>query len=744
MRRPVVLALLAVSIFLVVLPLPLVKPGLPLTLKADEAAYYLMALSLAEDHDLRAEVRDFDRVFREFPYRPVQNLILMSDDAWRTASFGKPYVYSLFAAPFAGLWGANGMLAFNLLLTVLMIWMGADYLARWNEGWLAALFAAGFGLLSAGWAYAFWLQPEVFNMTAVAAATYLGFREFDVRGGRLWALAGLSGAALMPAVYNKPMVLALALPLLLVFACRGLGAAAAWLGGAGLALAAIVGGAVALTGHPTPYLGVTRQGVEICEPGKMPIAPLPPSPQGAAPQAVVRTAERPTGGAWSWIFTQRSVDWPLLRENLGYFLWGRHTGFLLYFPFAAISVLLFLWRGRQSERWLLLASLAAVALFSLVFISHNWQGGGGFVGNRYFVNVVPAFLFLVTRLDFAPTAAGFLAGALFLGQIVFTPFAPVGPEPTWQGHVRNASFQMLPLELSLRELPGYLKVPIGGRTVMGRRDAFLPQGEELWTRAADTVELWWIGGQPLDSLVFDVRSLASGNRVELELGKTRETLEFGAVAAEGETRRVTLRPGGPTRVRRRAGATFYDYRLTVRTSDGRNRIWTREAPPTDCPYFSENRSWKEDFPVGAAITWMGEAGALERDVFAARWDACEMPARVAPGEAFTVPVAIANTSRETWPSEGGARVRLAFHWKSLAGDLVLWDGERTELGEAVAPGATVKRQQVVIAPAAPGRYVLELEPVFEHVGWFSEKSPASVCRAEVEVEAPAPASAPSP
>src|SRR4029078_11019427 len=107
-------------------------------------------------------------------------------------------------------------------------WLGADYLARWNEGWLAALFAAGFALLSAGWAYAFWLQPEVFNMAAVAVAMYLGFREFEAAGRRLWLLAALSGAALMPAVYNKPMVLALALPLLLVFGRRGLVAGAAW------------------------------------------------------------------------------------------------------------------------------------------------------------------------------------------------------------------------------------------------------------------------------------------------------------------------------------------------------------------------------------------------------------------------------------------------------------------------------------------------------------------------------------
>ena len=732
MRRPVVLTLLAVSIFLVLLPLPLVKPGVPLTLKADEAAYYLMALSLAEDHDLRAEPRDFERVFREFPYRPVRNLILMSDDGWRTASYGKPYVYSLFAAPFAGLWGANGMLLFNLLLTAGMIWLGADYLARWNEGWLAALFASGFTLLSAGWTYAFWLQPEVFNMAAVALATYLAFRQFDSSVAPGWLVAALSGAALMPATYNKPMVAALALPLLWVFARRSLTSVAAWIGGAALAMAAIVGGSVLLTGHATPYLGVTRQGVEVCEPGKMPIQPVAASPGGEAPAAVLKTADRPTGGAWSWIFTQRAVDWPLLRENLGYFLWGRHTGFLLYFPFAAIAVLVFLLRGRQADRWLLLGALGAVGLFSLIFISHNWQGGGGFVGNRYFVTVVPAFLFLVTRLDVLPTLAGFAAGALFIGQIFFTPFAPLGPEPTLQGHVRNAPFRRFPLELSLRELPGYLKIPLGDRSVMGRRDAFLPQAEELWTRGADSVDLWWTSAQPIESMVLDVRSLAPGNRVELELGATREALEFGDVPADGETRRVVLRPGEPTRVRRRGGDTFYHYLLEVRSSSGRNRIWTREAAPTDCPYFSENLRWNEDFPVGAAITWMGDEGVLERDVFAARWESCAAPARVKPGAVFRVPVALANTSREAWPDRGGARVRLAFHWRTLAGESVVWDGERTELGAPLAAGARLALEQRVEAPKTPGRYVLEFDPVFERVAWFSERGVAP-CRVEIEV-----------
>jgi hypothetical protein len=42
----------------------------------------------------------------------------------------------------------------------------------------------------------------------------------------------------------------------------------------------------------------------------------------------------------------------------------------------------------------------------------------------------------------------------------------------------------------------------------------------------------------------------------------------------------------------------------------------------------------------------------------------------------------------------------------------------------------------VHAPAAPGRYLLELDPVFEHVSWFSEHDPKTTLRGEVEVVAP--------
>ena len=40
----------------------------------------------------------------------------------------------------------------------------------------------------------------------------------------------------------------------------------------------------------------------------------------------------------------------------------------------------------------------------------------------------------------------------------------------------------------------------------------------------------------------------------------------------------------------------------------------------------------------------------------------------------------------------------------------------------------------VAAPSAPGTYVLELEPVFENVAWFSERNEGTTSRHTVRVE----------
>lgn len=736
------LALVSVSLFLLLFPLALGKPGLPTHLKADEAAYYLMALSLAHDGDLRLEVRDIDRLFQEFPYQPVNNLILMTHDGWRTVHYGKPYVYSLLAAPFAGLFGADGLFFFNMLLTVAMIWMGARYLARFNEDGTAALFSTGFFLLSAGFSYVYWIQPEILNMASVAACLYWGLpRDEELFDRRRLALAALSGAVLVFAVYNKPMLAAVGLaPLWGYVRRRQWKTAGVWMAGAVLCMALVAGISFGLTGTPTSYLGVPqRGGFTVCEPGKMPVEPMKEevkTPQAGA-RGAVAAAESPTGNRMTWLFRKPDTHWNELTDNLGYFLWGRHAGLIPYLPFAALSLLLFLFHGRRSpERWLLLAGMIGIALFFLLQIAWNWQGGGGFIGNRYYVNVYPAFLFLVTRIRprwIVP--AGYAFAGFFLGPLLFTPFGAGGPEPTLQAHVRNVPFRWLPLELTLRNVPGYHRVPLDdfrGIRAVGRRDQFLPL-DPMWVRGADAAEIYLIAGQPIRKAMFQVGTPAPRNRIRIEMGEASQELTLKA----GEAQRVALEPGEPTRIWTTGTGTHYAYRLVVAPETGRIRHWTRELPPESCPYFASNEKVEESFFVGAELTYLGSGEALDADLYDILWGDTIVPAKVPAGWKFTVAARLTNQSRVTWPNRGGARVLLSYHWWTPDGREVLWEGERTDLPEPVPPGGKVDVQQQIVAPTQPGRYVLELDPVFEHVNWFSKQNGGRTFRREIEVTADA-------
>ncbi len=754
MSRTVHLALASVTAFFLLFPLTLGKPGLPTHLKADEAGYYLASLSLAHDHDLRVEPKDVERAFEEFPYGPVNNMIVMTDDGWHTVYFGKPYLYSLLAAPFAWKLGANGLVFFNMLLTLGMVWMGYFYLRRFNPPGLATLFSASFFLLSVGFSYVFWIQPEVFNMFSIAACLFFGLPRKDEAGlpDLRWEtlLAALSGAALVLAVYNKPMFAAVGVVPLWAYAReRRWKTAAVWILGAVVGMAAAAGVAMALTGHPSAYLGVDRQGITLCEPGKVPIgpanaAPAPPAQSAgasksgvptAAPQASVAVPSSTTGNAWTWLLRKPDVTFYELVENIVYFLVGRHTGLLIYTPFAGLAVLFFLLSGRgrrSSERWLLLGVLSAVALFFLVSIAWNWQGGGGFVGNRYYINLIPGFLFLITEIrPRGLVLLGHVVAGLFLGPLLFTPFGAAVPEPTLQAHVRGVPFRFLPLELSLKNVPGYERVPLGDFRMVGRKDIFLPLGDQMWVGGASRVELYLIGEHPMEKAVFQVGNLAPANRIELDLDGQRKVLDFGW---EGPvSKRVSFEGVKPFRVRRQTLATFWVYRLVVTTRTGSVQHWTREYPPNSCPYYVQDDRTSENFFVGATLSYLGTGANLDADLYQVEWGKAEAPPQVRAGEKFTVLTRLVNRSRYPWTADGSARVNLAYHWLDASGKVLEQDGQRTPLLWPVQPGAQIEVQQKVIAPKTPGRYLLELDPVFETVAWFAEKNGGKTLRLPVEV-----------
>jgi hypothetical protein len=82
----------------------------------------------------------------------------------------------------------------------------------------------------------------------------------------------------------------------------------------------------------------------------------------------------------------------------------------------------------------------------------------------------------------------------------------------------------------------------------------------------------------------------------------------------------------------------------------------------------------------------------------------------------SVPVTITNAGTTTW--QPGA-FNVAYHLYAQNGALFVWDGVRTALPAAVAPGQAVTLNAIVKMPAGAGAYLLRFDVVQEGVAWFS-------------------------
>ena len=99
------------------------------------------------------------------------------------------------------------------------------------------------------------------------------------------------------------------------------------------------------------------------------------------------------------------------------------------------------------------------------------------------------------------------------------------------------------------------------------------------------------------------------------------------------------------------------------------------------------------------------------------------PASVPAGGAFLISVALNNTGTEAWKSAAPGIVNASYHWYDPLGAVVVWDGVRTPLGGDVAPNTQRTVQLNVIAPSAPGSYLLRIALVQEGVGWLAPSNP---------------------
>ncbi len=576
----------------------------------DGATYYTMAWSLAEDGDLRYEARDMLRVRREFPSGP-QGLFLKRASGglhWDGAGgvprvrrvparqpriyFAKALSYPLAAAPLVALMGTRGLLVTNALALGLALVLAYFDLKTHTTPGRALLASVALVLGTVAPVYLVWPTPELFTLGLVAGGLFAWRRQRPI----------LAAVLLGIAIYTKPYNLWLALPLgvepllamrrdawwppLRESLRRGLVM--------GAVIAAFFGLNAAVTGELN-YQGGERKTFygrfpeEVGPDGQrvtfgnsgfwMTTDQLGPAVEGQDPPAPARTGPaRP----------RQEIEVSFLR-NLYYFWIGRYGGALAYF-LPAIGVLAaFLVRGpRTTAGWLAFASLVVSWLFYIRIIPDNWYGGGGTVGNRYFLNLLPLFVLMLPAGREVVVAAAAVLSAVFLAPVWLHPIQhSIRPGD----HAMSAPFRPLPPELTmLNDLSVFTdawrkKVPYGDTEGDPHKHwpadpkayflYFLDDGtygresrdavEGFWLRGAAPAEIVLRALEPVRRVHLRVTGGPIGDHVTVRVCGTEQAVDVSA----DQTRELVFEPG--------AGFPYYDTFLTTL----RFRSDRGQSPPGD-------------------------------------------------------------------------------------------------------------------------------------------------------------------
>ena len=569
--------LLAIGIVLLGFSLSVDYPRQAGAMWSDEATYYTMAHSLAYDGDLRFTRKDLERVYREFRGGPSGiflkrgregpltistevPFILRDGEVTEELYFAKSFIYSLAAAPWVRIFGTQGLLVLHTLAVMAVLVAGYFFLAAKSSPGASLAYTLTFFSASVVPAYFVWLTPEIFNLCLVFLGAFFWlYKERAAAPPRLLrgTTSDLIAAGLFAAVtYSKVSNVLLILPLLALLALRRDWKRALATGALfGLVLTGLFSTNLAATGELN-YQGGDRKTFY----GRYPF-------------------QRPdlnfdnTGLAkvTSEIYTQQ--PWDIVVHDLYFYIVGRFSGIAIYcFP-AVVAVALFAFGPKRNWQWMVLALATFECLLFIVWMPVNYFGGGGTLGNRYFLNIYPLYFFLTPTL-FRPLLASlpsWIMASVFLTSILVNPFAAARRPGQ---HATTGPYKWLPVELSLiNDLPtnidpakfrqrfedGYLGYFLDNNT-WGRERY---RGVGFWVRGGTKAEMVVRTRFVLDKLTVRVLNVSVPNRITVCVPGGCDTSDYGP----GEKKILEL-PAGRGFPYEDFGARSYCYLVTIAPETG--------------------------------------------------------------------------------------------------------------------------------------------------------------------------------
>lgn len=564
--------LIAAAVFLCVygtLALTVDFPRAALGFKSDEATYYMMAYSLAEDGDLTYTKDDLVRVWREFPTGPAGAFLQKGktlggavDPNPNRLYYGKSFIYPLFAAPFVKVFGTNGFLVLHAVLLSFVILCGYLFLHARSGPLVSAVLATGFVMASVVPVYFVWLMPEVFNFSLVFLAYFCWLYKEVARPEQAplrmgWLFTGRSdvvAAVLLGiATFSKVTNALLFAPIVgwqLWKLVRTRSIRVSAVARTAVAFVVLAGGLFAINkaiSGEWNYQGGDRQTYYF---------EFPFQNEVPKHELGLNKSRGEVLGSLSHIILNPRTFTSNLIHNIEYFFIGRHTGLLGYFFPAVFAIGAFLLapRPRPAWQWLVLGSGLLQGLVFIVATPYTWHGGG--VGNRYFFSGYGVMLFVLPPIQSLGVAfAPWLIGSLFVAPMVLNPFVASFHS---EDNAKSGPLRRLPVELTLvndlpvNNEPQHARLWFGdiGKSDPGFLVYFLDDNaydrdsdKSFWTRGGAQAEFIIKTDKPIRRATFTLTAGPVATDVRVTIGRRSEDVHL----EPGESRDVTfsMPPGLP-------------------------------------------------------------------------------------------------------------------------------------------------------------------------------------------------------
>jgi hypothetical protein len=167
-------------------------------------------------------------------------------------------------------------------------------------------------------------------------------------------------------------------------------------------------------------------------------------------------------------------------------------------------------------------------------------------------------------------------------------------------------------------------------------------------------------------------------------------------------------------------------------------------------YLYEDYSYRTAELPEAAV-WEADGEVLQMDaltpdeIAAISLEVGAVPVSVGVAEAFWIDATVKNGTNRPLVAFPPYAVRLSYHWLDASTrQVVVFDGERSELFPCVPANHSMRYSMRIEAPAVPGKYLLQATMLQESVGWFEYVQPAILREFAMLVQDPTRFSGPRP